>query len=151
MKLLINYYNMKLQYHIFVQKKEKKRKANAVAFHMCSLMCIRFRTCEMRHLNQAKRVFKDQTLFKTKLIRRCVFSLGFAAELILLSWIPQYQLIRRCVFSLGFAAELILLSWYCGILNLWRYIIQIIDWTVNGLSCVQTTTFSIVARKTCSD
>lgn len=126
MKLLINYYNMKLQYHIFVQKKEKKRKANAVAFHMCSLMCIRFRTCEMRHLNQAKRVFKDQTLFKTKLIRR---------------W----------VFSLGFAAELILLSWYCGILNLWQYIIQIIDWTVNGLSCVQTTTFPIVARKTCSD
>lgn len=37
MKLTINYYNMKLQYHIFVQKKEKKRKANAVAFHMCQI------------------------------------------------------------------------------------------------------------------
>ena len=63
-------------------------------------MCIRFRTCEMRHLNQVKLVIKDQALFKTKLI-------------------------RRCVFALGFAAELILLSWYCGILNLWQYIIQI--------------------------
>ena len=40
MKLLINYYNMKLQYHIFVQKKEKKRKEKLMPSHFtCAHLC----------------------------------------------------------------------------------------------------------------